>query len=362
MLSSTSLQQIISVLPPGIKSYASLHLDTIPKLLNHILIMMFFSNFALFMMCLKNKSHAHTSGNGSAVQVANADDGTITMSGLPADMSLGFLNTLSSSMLLLVQNVIVYIAINDLGNVLFGSSRSNNNINLHSMLSPNEYMIGVCLGITIGGCILAYTITHYYHQVNAFCNQLRRDNRGMARVSTQNLFTNQFGDDDDDDNKRYLTGNDANLLLSGDICSDNHGKHKNGNLYWIAFWSGLVFWWNFCLILIMAIGKSELIRFSASTSSSSSANNQTYESVPSDSLGAGGGGGNNGTMGGTGNGGSFQQYNTNNAPTTQQQQTQQPQQQETFTGDYSTPISAYSDTAASPMVVAYSDKINITHG
>merc|ERR1719343_75483 len=116
------------------------------------------------------------------------------------------------------------------------------------MLSPNEYMIGVCLGITVGACILAHSMSHYYRGLNSICTQLRHESKTIHA----DLFTNQFVDDDTtDDSSRYLKKSDPNLFL-GDICSVHHGKHKNGNLYWIQFWSGLVFWWNVFLVLIMA--------------------------------------------------------------------------------------------------------------
>lgn len=284
MLDQRSLQQFFQCLPPWMASYASLNLDTIPKIINHLLLLMAVCNFFLFFTCWGG-------------------------SGLP---QMGF-STVLSSFMLITQNVIVYMTFNNLGGLISGGSSSRS-----SYLTPNEFMVGICLGVTVGGCIVAFILSNYYHHLNSYCNKLAATSKSTG-AST--LLDTTYDP--------YSTGSSsistkAPLKSDGEICLNKY----HGNIYWISFWSGLVFWWNFCLSLLIAMGRMELIQVSTSTS------NQQYESI--------------GSIDNT-----FQQQQSHQTPGNLGAGIPpQPTNQGTFAGDN------YSTTGST----AYSDKINITNG
>lgn len=176
-MESRCIRQLFSCCPTAVGTYAAMHLDSIGKILNHILMMMMACNIILFL---------------NAWSVAF----------LPV---LGF-DTGVASFFLCLQNVVVWLILN------------NNHIAALSFLSPTQLMIGLALGITIGGSILAFVVTIAF--------------RHAAKCETM-----------------------ASGTLLADAC-----KERRGTIHSICFWSGLVFWLNFCTSLLLAVGSGDLAR------------------------------------------------------------------------------------------------------
>ena len=171
-------QSLLSCLPHWFRNYAALHLDTIAKLVNHLLILMGFCNCVLFFSCWH----------------------------IPVVSDIGF-NTPLCVLFLGVQNACLYI--------IFNNSRFEG----MQFLAPTEFMVGNSLGITIGAALLALVISNLNRNI-AKCTNLRSPVHG------------------------YLC----------DAIADNQGTLTS-----VSFWSGLVFWLEFCVSLLITIGRRELI-------------------------------------------------------------------------------------------------------
>lgn len=169
------IQENLSCCPTSVATYATFHLDSIAKILNHLLAGMLVCNVLLFFSSLN-------------------------VSFLP---SVGF-STFLVSCCLCFQNVCVAIILN------------NNRFSSFAFLAPTEFMLGVALGITIGGTILAFVISMSFRTVSQ-CHQSEID------------------------------------PVYEYLCGD-----RRGSMVSVWFWSGLVFWLNFCCTLLLAIGRREL--------------------------------------------------------------------------------------------------------
>lgn len=121
--------------------------------------------------------------------------------------NFGF-STVTSSFFLCLQNGCVWAILN------------NRRISTLSFLEPSEFMIGVALGITIGGAILSFILSTTFNNVSK-CDH----------ADTDPLY-------------EYVCGG------------------RKGSLSAVWFWSGLVFWLNFCSCLLLAIGRRELTQSS----------------------------------------------------------------------------------------------------
>lgn len=171
------LQSVLSCLPVWFRHYASLHLDSIPKLVNHLLLFMGVCNCMLFLSCWH----------------------------IPIVSDIGF-NTPLCVLFLGVQNVCLY--------VIFNNARFEG----MQFLAPTEFMVGNSLGITIGAALLALTISNL--------------NRNIAQCTTVRSAVHEY------------------------LCETI--TNNRGPLSAVSFWSGLVFWLEFCLSLLITIGRQEL--------------------------------------------------------------------------------------------------------
>jgi hypothetical protein len=125
------MQETLSCCPNYVARYAMLHLDTIGKIVNHILAFMVIMNtFLLF----------------SSFSVA-------------ATSNLGGVNAVFCSFMLFVQMFTVWSILNN----------NNQRIASLSFLAPTEFMIGVALGITVGAAILALVCASAFRNV-AHCS------------------------------------------------------------------------------------------------------------------------------------------------------------------------------------------------
>jgi hypothetical protein len=172
---SRQIQRCFQLCPRVVAAYTATHMDTIPKIINHVLVVMITCDIFLFMA-------------------------SWNVSFLP---NLGF-NTVLVSFLLSGQAVCVWLILN------------NNRISALSFLSPTEFMVGLALGISIGGSILAFVISRAYKHLS------RCDGNPNDAIYV------------------YLCG------------------ERKGSIRAIWFWGGLVFWLNFCTSILIAMGRPQL--------------------------------------------------------------------------------------------------------
>jgi hypothetical protein len=196
MLNDHQVRSVIACLPDWFRNYAALHLDTIPKLINHLLVLVGVSNVTLFM-----KSWNVTILPGMGLQ------------------------TPLVATLLCCQNVCVWMILNDTAATMATTRLV--------AWRPTEFMIGNCLGITIGAAFLAMVLSNYFHNLGR-CN----NNVSMVGASIMEY-----------------------------VCENPRERARVAS---VAFWSGLVFWLEFCLSLLIALGRQDLVRFS---------NTQSYENL-----------------------------------------------------------------------------------
>lgn len=163
-------QRLMGLLPQWVSSYA----ESIPQLINLLLVVMGMCNFMLFTCCL------------STTMMPN----------------LG-LNALLLSILLCIQNGITWTIIN--------STRMPYYCNA---LQPSDFLVGMCMGIAIGGAILAFVISIFYGE--------------MSKCVTIQISTFTYA------------------------C-----EHK-GTMSAIWFWAGLIFWCNLAISALIGLGRDEL--------------------------------------------------------------------------------------------------------
>jgi len=118
--------RVMSCLPASVTAYLDRHVDSIPKLLNHLVFANSICNFFLFIASFQ-----------SAL--------------LP---NLG-LDTLLISILLCFQNIFSWIVLNN-GRLP----------HTFQALAPSEFIMGVVLGIAVGGSILAFVLSLFFGRMS----------------------------------------------------------------------------------------------------------------------------------------------------------------------------------------------------
>jgi len=129
----------INSCPTSIGTYVALHLDSVSKILNHILFLTVIVDVFLFLS-------------------------SFSVSYLPNHM--GF-NTVLCSFLLAAVSVLVLLIVN------------NSRISALSVLAPTEFMVGVATGGTIGAAVLAGLLSSTYKTVT-HCKELAADGGAAA--------------------------------------------------------------------------------------------------------------------------------------------------------------------------------------
>lgn len=191
------LEQNLSFCPRDVTTYAALHLDTMAKILNHLLLILLVFNILLFLSCW---SQSLSPGNTLPV--------------------------LWISFFLLLQNGTVWAILNN--------ARVPSTL---SFLSPNDFTMGLALGITIGASILSFILSQAFQK--GYCTRIARP----IHSSATNLPT--------DDDHIPSFAQQQQIHSNAQNCSSS-----------IWLWAGLVFWINFCASLLLAIGRREFSQFS----------------------------------------------------------------------------------------------------
>ena len=163
-------RRFMGYLPQWVSSYA----ESIPQLIHLLLAVMGICNFMLFTCCL------------STTMMPN----------------LG-INALLVSLLLCIQNGITLAILNSTSMPYYCNA-----------LQPSDFMVGMCMGIAIGGSILAFVLSLFYGQLS-----------------------------------KCVTIQISNFTY---VC-----KHK-GTMSAIWFWAGLIFWCNLAISLLIGLGRDEL--------------------------------------------------------------------------------------------------------
>ena len=168
-------RSIQNMMPPPIANYMAVNVDTIPKVINHVLFFLTISNFFL----------------------------------LIKSISVSFMTFIVATLLALQTMVVVMIL-------------HNNQINFAPRsLEPTEFIVGLCLGICVGGGILAFFVSVFFSHALSLCK--------YAAV--------------------HYTPED--LIHS---C----GNLTNNRLWSMWWWSSIIFWLDVFLAFLVAAGREEV--------------------------------------------------------------------------------------------------------
>ncbi|GAX24290.1 hypothetical protein FisN_4Lu596 [Fistulifera solaris] len=132
------------------------------------------------------------------------------------------LNVTLISLILAIQSVSVFFTLN------------HSSIPALHFLSPTPLMIGVALGTTIGAAILAFVVSSAYRYLSS-CKLDGKDMHPRSFHGNSTIPT-------DDPVLEYL-------------CQKGVGSSSA-----VCFWSGLVFWCDSCVCLLIMMGQNELLQ------------------------------------------------------------------------------------------------------
>lgn len=230
------LREVLVCCPVAFQTYATFHLDSIRKIVNHLLAILFASNVFLLV---------------SSWSVAFGAT------------SLG-LKVVLVALLLAGQTVLVYSIVNNAaaggGRFAVGSqqqdlaAQAQQGGGFWSSLSPTDFMLGVALGVTVGGSILAFVVASAFSRPPWPC-----DYRNYG--PTLRTLDQPSGHGADTGNHTSTTDATATAAMTMD--SVNYRCHQlylqgSGSSFSIWFWASLVFWINFCVSLLLATGRRDL--------------------------------------------------------------------------------------------------------
>lgn len=183
-------QDCLAICPPSVARYISRHLDSMLKIINHLLYATIIFNSFLFLVSL----------------------------GAP---NIG-INLALISLVLGIQSVSVFFTLN------------HSPIPALHFLSPTPFMVGLALGTTIGAAVLAFMISGAFRKLSG-CNF---DGKDMHSQSVHGNSTSPTGDP-----------------VLEYLCQK--GAASSSAVY---FWSGLIFWCDSCVCLLIMMGQSEIIQ------------------------------------------------------------------------------------------------------
>ena len=187
-------RRALSSCPTAIATYAALHLDSIGKILNHVLFLTVAADVLLFLS-------------------------SFGVSYLPNH--LGF-STVLCSFLLAAVSVTVLLIVN------------NSRISALSVLAPTEFMIGAATGACFMASILAMLLSSTYRTVT-HCQDLQQPADSGAHNNSSSAATPQNFDPD------FVTA-----------CTNS------GSMTGIWFWAGLSAWLNAIATMLLATGRHRL--------------------------------------------------------------------------------------------------------
>lgn len=198
-------RHILDRCPVQLGTYATLHLDTVGKILNHVLlfnlvcdVLLFFSSFSVSLL----------------------------------EHNLGF-DTVLCSFLLSAVTVVILLIVN------------NSRISALSILQPTEYMVGVATGLAIGAAVLAAVLSSTYKTVSHCVVADDKDTSAAAASSATDTNTTAIST-----TTAAHGSNDPNY--------DYMCKNMKTTFSYIWFWAGLSAWLNAISALLLMIGRQQL--------------------------------------------------------------------------------------------------------
>lgn len=204
----------LSLCPPSFMQYAARNLDSIGKIINHVLAMIMVCNVLLFLAAS-------------------------TVSLLP---QVG-VNVLFVAILLMAQTAYVTLVLNP---HIAPSVR---------FLSPTPLTIGIALGTTIGAIALTMVISGAYRRVSSSCTG---GMTGLGPAILNNATTSPQDHKTTVKPSSRTSTTHAKSTTFGDPLTEYYCDHHKGALTAVWFWSGLLLWFNFCSCLLLAVGSEEL--------------------------------------------------------------------------------------------------------
>jgi hypothetical protein len=235
---------VLGCCPAGFQTYATFHLDTIRKILNHLLAVLvvcdLFLFFASWRVWLGTDAHG--------------------------------LRVVSVSFLLLVQTLAVYMIVNNNtshhhhqpggGSSLgpMGGGGGGNGGGILASLVPTDFMLGVALGITVGGSILAFVLSSAFSRPPWPCDGHSYSSSSALRgSSTSNSpTTHPAAGNQTSSSPSSASSSGGDMMDSVTYrCHQLYAQGSGASLS-LWFWSSLVFWFNFCASLLLAAGRRDL--------------------------------------------------------------------------------------------------------
>jgi hypothetical protein len=240
--------ECLSACPTIVLAYVAMHVDTIAKLLNHLLCFMLMCDVLVFLA-------------------------SWNVSFLPG---LGF-NTVLLAFLLCAQTITVWLILHS------NNNNNNNRFSALSFLAPTDFMVGIAFGITVGAAILAFVLSTTFR---GQCTTTLKHHHAPYRDLNDEVEQNE--NEEDYDRRRYhqrrfydydehnTTNATTTLAPTSSNTTSGQEQHKSINYYddypvgnyaclerrgsvnAIWFWSGLLVWLNFACCLLLAIGRAEL--------------------------------------------------------------------------------------------------------
>jgi len=169
--------------PQPFQPYISMNLNTLPKLLNHLLVMMGICDLFLFL----------------------------------SSWSISYLVFLAS-MFLNLQTACVAVVANNKGRMPF----------VPRFLSPNEFIVGVSLGITIGGTLLSMALFLVFGKTRKLCRGIEQMDGSSPQIAELHL----------------------GIL---DLCN-----YRSSAVRAVWFWSFVLFWLQFATCILLAAARHDI--------------------------------------------------------------------------------------------------------
>jgi hypothetical protein len=194
------LSQRRQTCPAAISTYATQHLDSSGKILNHVVAITVVCDVALFVCSFSVAYLDHLLG----------------------------LNTGLCSFMLCTASVTVWLIVNN----------STNRISALSFLAPTEFMVGLATGLSVGAAVLSAVLSAAY-QTGTVCDKI--------------IATAAAGSAAHAAAAAAATTSTSYDAVVADTCA-NHVSHMTA----IWFWAGLVAWLNVVTSMLLATGRQEL--------------------------------------------------------------------------------------------------------
>jgi hypothetical protein len=214
---------------PGLfQGYASSHLDTLPKILNHVLYFAVFSQVCLLFAAFSASRY------------------------LDKELMGGFSPVLCTCFLLAV-TILVYVINN---HHWFSSNACIN------LLEPTEFTIGLAAGLTIGTLVVAILMAQTFQTGGVLCDNETHAAAGGGGGDRGGTTRNHAGTMATTSNSTVPNNGGSNGIntaaLIDPVLYDACANHRI-NMSSISFWSGLCAWLSAVIAILLTVGKNDIL-------------------------------------------------------------------------------------------------------